>query len=438
MSEKNKSKRPESSYSLRSRLIHGPNQSTHWDYQHHIIPPITASASFRLDSTKRGAKGFGDYDKPGRDTKIDPPIYVYDRLDEPTVGMLEEYLATAEGGEFALCFGSGMAAVSGVLMALLKSGHEIIAHKTIYGCTYSLMTRWLPNLGVKTEFMDLANENNFTQLDRNINDKTRIIYLESPANPTLDLIDIKAVAEIVKKHNQKRDQNNQIYVLVDNTFATPYCQRPLLLGADFVIHSLTKNIGGFGTDMGGAVITSQRFATDLRMARKDFGGVLSPRSAWNVIVYGISTLQTRIRAQIDNCMRVAEFLEGHAKVARVLYPGLKSFPQRELAQRQMRSPDGQFAPGTVIYFELQGGADLMSRAEHFIDTIAQESYVLTLAVSLGQIRTLIEAPGLMTHAAIPEAEQKKAGFNAAGIRLSLGLEDPDDIIADLKQALDVI
>jgi cystathionine beta-lyase/cystathionine gamma-synthase len=409
--------RPESSYSLRTRLIHGRDRSEHWEYRHHVIPPITASSSFRLDSTQRGAKGFAEYDKVGRDTVNEAPIYLYNRMDEPTVGMLEEYLATAEVGKFALCFSSGMAAVSSTLMAVLQNQQQIVAHKTIYGCTYSLMTRWLPRSGVTTQFINMTN---LKELEASIHSNTRVVYLESPANPNLELIDLLGVSEIVKKFNQQRDEKNRIYIIVDNTFATPYCQRPLQLGADIVIHSLTKNLCGFGTDMGGAVITNGQLDSELRMARKDFGGVLSPRSAWNILVYGIGTLHVRVKQQIESCMRVSEFLESHSKVARVIYPGLKSFPQRELAQRQMRSPEGQFAPGTVIYFELKGHGDTTEMARTFIDKIADESYVLTLAVSLGQIRTLIECPGLMTHAAVPEEEQKKAGFSAAGIRRSDG------------------
>jgi cystathionine beta-lyase/cystathionine gamma-synthase len=320
-------------------------------------------------------------------------------------------------------------------MAVLQNQQQIVAHKTIYGCTYSLMTRWLPRSGVTTQFINMTN---LKELEASIHSNTRVVYLESPANPNLELIDLLGVSEIVKKFNQQRDEKNRIYIIVDNTFATPYCQRPLQLGADIVIHSLTKNLCGFGTDMGGAVITNGQLDSELRMARKDFGGVLSPRSAWNILVYGIGTLHVRVKQQIESCMRVSEFLESHSKVARVIYPGLKSFPQRELAQRQMRSPEGQFAPGTVIYFELKGHGDTTEMARTFIDKIADESYVLTLAVSLGQIRTLIECPGLMTHAAVPEEEQKKAGFSAAGIRLSLGLEDPEDIIADLRHALEAI
>jgi cystathionine beta-lyase/cystathionine gamma-synthase len=256
-------------------------------------------------------------------------------------------------------------------------------------------------------------------------------------NPTLDLIDIQALRSVLDTHNQVRPPDRKILIIIDNTFATPYCQRPLQLGADMVVYSLTKNIGGFGTDMGGAVITSSEFTNHLMLYRKDFGGVLSSKSAWAILVYGLPTLATRIINQQKTAQKVSEFLENHPMVALVRYPGLESFPQAGLARRQMTNYDGKFAPGSIIYFVLkEEGKKENEAAERFIDYIADHSYTITLAVSLGQIKTLIENPFSMTHAALPPELKKAKGIEPGGIRLSIGLEDWHDIIEDLGHALD--
>jgi len=201
---------------------------------------------------------------------------------------------------------------------------------------------------------------------------------------------------------------------------------------------LWKDIGGFGTDMGGAVVGPQKFYSPLLLYRKDFGGVLSPKSAWYFLVYGLPTLSTRMINQQKTAFKVAGFLQGHPQVAKVIYPGLESFPQGELAKRQMVNYEGKFAPGSMIYFALKNGADgstPASRAEKFIDFLAQHSYCVTLAVSLGQMKTLVESPYTMTHAAMPEEEKQKLGMEPGGIRLSIGLEDWHDLIEDLADAL---
>jgi len=228
-------------------------------------------------------------------------------------------------------------------------------------------------------------------------------------------------------------------MIVDNTFATPYCQRPLALGADLVVHSLTKDIGGFGTDMGGAVIGPLKYHAPLVMYRKDFGGVLSSKSAWSILVYGLPTLATRMVNQQKSATRVAQFLERHPKVASVHYPGLETFPQYQLARRQMTSYDGKFAPGSMVYFVLKGEEKAATEAaDRFMDYIANHAYSVTLAVSLGQIRTLIEEPYSMTHSALPAELKHARGLEPGGIRLSIGLEDWHDIINDLRIALEQI
>lgn len=420
-------------YHIRTRLIHGVSDSSRWDYDHHVVPPISASTTFRLNSVFRGARGFASFANDDPEGAKQEPIYIYDRLDEPTRGMLEEALAQAEGGETAVSFATGMAAISAALGVTVQSGQEIVAHRVVYGCTYSLFTNWLPRYQITTRFVDLTDE---AALRAALNDRTRVVYFETPVNPTLQLIDMAAVRRVVDEANQHRAE--PILLIVDNTFATPYCQRPLEHGVDIVVHSLTKDIGGFGTDMGGVVIAPQELHGQLLMYRKDFGGVLSSKSAWAFLVYGLPTLATRMVNQQKSAMKVAQFLQQHPQVEKVSYPGLESFAQRELALRQMTDYHGKFAPGSMLYFSLRDPLGNNQVAEAFIDHIAEHSYTITLAVSLGQIKTLIENPYSMTHAALPEEEKLSRGIEPGGIRLSVGLEDRQDIIEDLRQALDAV
>ena len=428
-----KEPRDTSKYARETFLVHGLPYDVNWDYGYHVIPPITASTTFRLDSTNRGADGFKSFGSlPERGEK---PIYIYDRLAEPTVALLENAFREVEQGESATAFASGMAAISAALMVLTQQGTELIAHRTLYGCTYSLLTEWMPRMGVKVLFADLTDP---AALDEFVTPSTRVVYFETPANPTLEVIDIPALSAAVAQTNESRQPGERIMVVVDNTFATPYCQRPLTLGADVVVHSLTKNVMGFGTDMGGMVVGPNLLHSRTRLARKDFGGVVSPRSAWSILVYGLSSLPVRAKRQVSNARRLAEYLEGRPEVARVHYPGLKSHPHHEIARRQMLNFKGEFSPGIMVYFELAGkGPALTETARKFMDYIAEHSYTLTLAVSLGQLKTLVEAPTLMTHAAYGD-EAAEAGMSVGGIRLSAGIEDPDDLISDLEEAFDVI
>ena len=411
-------------------LIHGAAKTARWDFSHHTVPPLSSSVTYRLDSAERGGRGFLQFGRrPEEDIE---PVYIYDRLDEPTRSILEDDLARAEGGEICCTFSTGMAAISAALGILLKPGDHIVAYGTIYGCTYSLLTRWLSRLQISTTFCD------FTDLQKvraAIRPETRVLYAETPANPTLEIVDLGALCGLRDALNADRPDDRKVHVLVDNTFASPYCQRPLEWGVDVVIESLTKNICGFGTDMGGAVICGRRYEEDLFMYRKDFGGVLSPKSAWAILVYGLSTLTLRAKRQTDTAFKVAEFLERHPKIAKVHYPGLPSHPQHALAEKQMRSTLGTFAPGTLLYFETREEGEEPARARRLIDWAAKHSYCITLAVSLGNIRTLIEAPGIMTHAALPPEAQRQGRIAPNGIRLSFGLEKAEDIIADLAEGL---
>jgi cystathionine beta-lyase/cystathionine gamma-synthase len=436
MSKERTPKKPREEYRLRTRLIHGSFATGRWDYDHHVVPPQSSSATYRLSSVHRGAQGFVEFAQP---ESRRAPIYIYDRLDEPSRGMLEENLAAAEGGEVAVAFATGMAAVSAALGTLTAAGDRIVAHHVLYGCTHSLVTNWLPRYNIHTDFCDLTEPESIAKVATK---DCRVVYFETPVNPTMELIDMRAVRGVVDKLNAGRAEAEKIRVVVDNTFATPYCQRPLEHGVDIVLHSLTKGIGGYGTDTGGAVIGPSSYFNHLMMYRKDFGGVLSPKNAWPILVYGLPTLAARMVNQQKSAEYVAEFLMQQPKVARVVYPGLSNFPQRELAHRQMTTADGSFAPGSMLYFELKGqdgsSKSAADAAERFVDYIAEKSYTVTLAVSLGQIKTLIESPFSMTHAAVPDEEKLRCGLRPGGIRLSLGLEDRHDIVADLDDALQVL
>ncbi len=429
----------ESKYSAETRLIYGKMNDPRWDYSHHLLPPISSSATFRLDTAQRGAQGFMEFAHSSDELTVTSraPIYIYDRLGEPNKDMLEENLAFAEQGDIAVTFASGMGAISGVLGILTGTGSEIVADKILYGCTYSLLTNWYPRLKISTTFVDFRN---LDEVRNAITPGTRVLYMESPVNPTLRLTDLGAVAAMAAEINKGRSQDERIHTVVDSTFASPYCQRPITLGIDFVVHSLTKAIGGFGTDIGGVVIGPRWSKDRLMLYRKDFGGVLSPKSAWPVLVQGLPSLALRMRQMQESAYKVAEYLATCPDVEFTRYPGLPDFPQRDLAMRQMIDYDGRFAPGCMIYFVMKAKtpAESLHRAEHFINSIAKNSYCITLAVSLGNIRTLIEHPGSMTHSAIPADEQVSKGLDPGGIRLSIGLEQPEDIIRDLRASFEAI
>jgi cystathionine beta-lyase/cystathionine gamma-synthase len=419
-------------YDPTTRLIHGRMRSEAWEYGHHLVPPISTSTTFRLDSTSRGAMGFEEF---GHSEGPDHHIYIYDRLHEPNKDLLEERLATAEGGEVAVTFASGMAAISAVLGVLTKAGDHVLTHRAMYGCTHSLLHRWYPRMNVAVSDADLRDVEASV---REIRPETRVVYLETPANPTMDIIDLGSLAAELHLLNTKRDASERIWLVVDNTFSTPFCQRPIEYGADFVVHSLTKGLSGFGTDMGGVVIGPHSHYTDLLMYRKDFGGVLSSRAAWSVLAYGLPSLAVRVRHAQGTARHIASWLENHPAVSRVAYPGLPSFEGFEVAQRQMRDYDGNFSPGTLIYFELKGAtpAERQRAGAGFINHLAENAYTITLAVSLGNVRTLVEHPSTMTHAPIPPEEQLRAGIEPSGIRLAIGLEAVDDLLRDLESAIE--
>lgn len=423
-------------YSMETHLIYGKDVSTKWDYSHHVISPLTSSVIFRLDSAERGAEGFKEFANTDTFGEEINPIYIYDRLGEPNKNLLEENLAYVEKGECAVTFSTGMGAISGVLGILTKTGDEIVAHRSMYGCTYSLFMNWYPRYNIKCTLTDLTDINN---LIANITPHTRVVYFESPSNPTLDIIDIRQVRKVVDEVNSTRKENEKIYVVVDNTFATPYCQRPIELGSDFTVNSLTKGIGGFGTDMGGVVIGKQRFHDLLLLMRKDFGACLGTKAAWTIMTYGLPTLHLRIGRQVQNAQKVAEYLHGHPMVDFVNYPGLPSFRFHERAKTQMINFNGEFSPGSLIYFTIKGkdAEDMRNNGRKLMNYAAKNAYTLTLAVSLGHTRTLIEHPASMTHSMIPVDKLLAADIHPGGIRMAVGLENSEDLIKDLEKCLSI-
>jgi methionine-gamma-lyase len=429
----------EKRYSMESNLIYGRSYTPKWDFEHHLIPPISSSATFRLDNVQRGAQGFLEFAQSNHivDLESREPIYIYDRLGEPNKDMLEENLSFAERGDTAVTFATGMGAISAIFGILTLTGDEIITHTILYGCTYSLLKNWYPRYNIGVNFVNMLDPRNVRDA---ITPNTKVIYFETPINPTLELIDINEMVRIAREANKNRSEERKIRVVIDNTFATPFCQRPIELGADFVIHSLTKNIGGYGTDMGGVVVGPAWSRDWLLLYRKDFGAALGPKSAWNILVYGLPTLPLRMRRQQETAKTIAEFLCNHEDVSYVNYPGAECFTQKEIAAQQMFDYDGNPAPGSMIYFGIKGDTPVerRERGEQFINYLAENAYTVTLAVSLGNIRTLIEHPGSMTHSAIPADEQVRQGMDPGGIRLSVGVEKPADIITDLEAAFETI
>jgi cystathionine beta-lyase/cystathionine gamma-synthase len=333
--------------------------------------------------------------------------YSYSRSGNPTVTALEERITALEGGAGSLCFATGMSATSSTLMALLNAGEHVILSDVVYGGTHRVTTKVLSRFGVECSFVDTADP---TNVKNAIQGNTRLIFTETPANPTLKLTDIAAVSEISKAHG--------IPHVVDNTFLTPYFQRPLELGADITLHSTTKFIEGHNITVGGSITAASQAHLDAIMfVRNCLGCNMSPMVAFYTL-QGCKTMSTRLEAQSANARKIAEFLETHPAVERVAYPGLDSFPQKELADRQASGH------GSMLWFEVKGGVEA---GKKLMDTLE----LWSLAVE-----SLVTHSVTMTHADMPREERMKAGITDGLVRLSAGLESADDLIADLKQALD--
>ena len=340
--------------------------------------------------------------------------YSYSRAGNPTVRALEKKLAALEGGLDCACFASGMAATQAVLLAFVSAGDHVIVSDVAYGGTYRLCTKVFSKYGILFSFADTSNP---SDVRRHLKENTRLIFTETPANPTLKLTDIAVISEIIR--------GKGILHAVDNTFLTPYYQRPLEMGADLIVHSTTKYLDGHNATIGGAVISrTPEQGEALRFTQKANGTILSPQVAW-LTLQGIKTLTVRMDRQSANALAIARFLETHPRVERVCYPGLPSFSQLELAKRQASGF------GAMVWFEVKGG---VAAGKKLMDAVR----LWTLAENLGAVESLVTHPVTMTHADVEEAERKRVGITDGLVRLSVGLEDAEDLIGDLKTALDRI
>ncbi|MDJ0953277.1 MAG: PLP-dependent aspartate aminotransferase family protein [Acidimicrobiia bacterium] len=340
--------------------------------------------------------------------------YSYSRSGNPTVRALEMKVAALEGGADAAAFGTGMAATNAVMLAMLNAGDHVVFSDVVYGGTYRLATQVYSRFGVEYDFVDTSYPRN---VEAAIKANTRLIFTETPANPTLKLTDIAAVSAIAQAH--------EIPHCVDNTFLTPYYQRPFELGADLIVHSTTKYFDGHNATVGGAVsVRTPELYERIQFIQNSTGTTMSPQVAW-LTLQGTKTLSERLDRQSDNAMKVARFLESHPKVIRVAYPGLESFPQHELAKKQASGF------GAMAWFEVEGGVEAGKKLMGLVD-------LWTLAENLGSVESLITHPVTMTHAAIEPAERLKVGITDGLVRISVGMEDVEDLIADLGQALDRI
>jgi cystathionine gamma-lyase len=358
-----------------------------------VMPPIYQTSTY-AQTTPGGHKG-----------------YEYSRTHNPTRTALEKALASIENGTHGLAFGSGLAAIDAV-MKLLDPGDEVISTNDLYGGTYRLYTKVFQKFGIRFHFTGMQD---VTTVANYITPRTRLIWVETPTNPMLNIIDIAALAELAKKHD--------ILLAVDNTFATPYLQRPLELGADIVMHSATKYLGGHSdTVLGALVVKDAALAERLSFIQNASGAICGPMDSF-LVLRGIKTLHVRMQRHCENGRMVAEFLAAHPKVEKVYWPGLATHPNHLVAKKQMRDFGG------MLSFVVKG-----NRYEDAVK-IVERLHFFTLAESLGGVESLAGHPASMTHASIPKEEREKTGISDALIRLSVGIEDADDLIADLKQAI---
>lgn len=374
-----------------TKVIHGGQ--SHEPSTGAVMPPIFQTSTYAQSS-------------PGKHKG-----YEYSRTANPTRTALENSLASIENGQFGLAFGSGLAAMDAVIK-LLNPGDEVISTNDLYGGSYRIFTKIFQKYGIKFHFVGMQD---VKAIEEKINSNTKLIWVETPTNPMMNIIDIKAVSEIAKKHN--------VLLAVDNTFATPYLQQPLDLGADIVMHSATKYLGGHSdVVMGALVVKNKELADQLYFIQNASGAVCGPMDSF-LVLRGIKTLALRMQRHCENGKAVAEFLKSHPNVDKVYWPGFESHPNHEVAKNQMKDFGG------MISFTIKG-----NDFDKTIKTL-EKLKVFTLAESLGGVESLVGHPASMTHASIPKEEREKTGVVDSLIRLSVGIEDAEDLINDLKQAL---
>ncbi|TGB02704.1 methionine gamma-lyase [Halobacillus salinus] len=386
---------------IESEMIHGGNKQH--DYDGSLTTPIFQTSTFAFSTAEQGEKRFAGAEDG----------FIYSRLGNPTVRMLEERIAVLEQGEKGLAFASGMAAVSAVLTSLTKGGDHILCSKGVYGCTYGLL-QWLKEkYSITHSFSALSSED---RLNETIAEKTpACIFIETPINPTMTVLDLEMIARVA--------HSSGIPVVVDNTFCSPYLQQPLTLGCDIVLHSATKYISGHGDVVAGLVVGKDSYISALaKQEQKDSGGVLAPFDAW-LLLRGLKTLHIRMDRHTSNATWMAEKLLQHPKVDRVFYPGNLTGSEGNIVEKQMRQAGG------VLSFDVKGTKQTAQQMMNHLKMIK-------IAVSLGDAETLIQHPATMTHAVIPEHDRVKMGISDTMVRLSVGLESKEDIWADIVQALD--
>ena len=371
-----------------------------------LAMPIYQTSTFIFDSAEQGGRRFA----------LEEAGYIYTRLGNPTTTVLENKIAALEEGEAGIAMSSGMGAISSTLWTVLKAGDHVVTDKTLYGCTFALMNHGLTRFGVEVTFVDTSN---LEEVKNAMKKNTRVVYLETPANPNLKIVDLEALSKIAHT-------NPNTLVIVDNTFATPYMQKPLKLGVDIVVHSATKYLNGHGDVIAGLVVTRQELADQIRfVGLKDMtGAVLGPQEAY-YIIRGLKTFEIRMERHCKNARTIVDFLNKHPKVEKVYYPGLETHPGYEIAKKQMKDF------GAMISFELKGGFEAGK-------TLLNNLKLCSLAVSLGDTETLIQHPASMTHSPYTKEEREAAGITDGLVRLSVGLENVEDIIADLEQGLEKI
>jgi methionine-gamma-lyase len=365
------------------------------------VPPIYQTSTFGFESAEHGAALFAGQGKG----------YIYSRMGNPTVEALEKSVAALEGGAAALACGSGMAAVHTALAAVLKQGDHIVCSEAVYGPTCTLIQSVLSEFGIESTMVDTSN---LDEVKQALRPNTKVVYVETPCNPTLVISDLAGIAKLTHDHGAM--------MMVDNTFMSPILQKPLALGADVVVHSLTKFLNGHADVVGGMIVVKeQTLYPTMRRALNHYGGVLPPMESF-LVHRGIKTLPLRMQRHCQNAQKIAEWLEAQGDIEWVRYPGLKSHPQYDLAQRQMTGG------GAVITFSLKGGLEVGRKMMNSVK-------LCLLAVSLGGVETLIEHPASMTHASMGREAREQAHIEDGLVRVSVGVEDPNDIIADLEQAL---
>ncbi|WP_042354784.1 methionine gamma-lyase [Bacillus rubiinfantis] len=382
-----------------TEVIHAGYQES----QHHgsLVPPLYQSSTFTFSNAEQGEKRFAGIEEG----------YVYSRLGNPTVKILEDRIAALEQSEAGLAFSSGMAAVSAVLTDLTKTGDHILCSQGIYGCTFGLLQMYEEKYAISHSFSRM---DSIETLRKDIQPNTAVIYIETPINPTMKLVDLEMAVDVAREKG--------IPVVVDNTFCSPYLQTPITKGCDVVIHSATKFICGHGDVIAGLVAGKKEWIERIaKTTQKDMGGIISPFDAW-LLLRGLKTLPIRMDRHAENAQKLFAFLKNHPKIAAVFYPGDTEHPDYHIMKQQMKQPGG------LISFEVSGSKET---AQQFMN----ELQLVKIAVSLGDAETLIQHPATMTHAVVPEIERKKMGIENTLLRLSVGLEAWEDIQDDLEQAL---